>query len=57
MTGVQTCALPISRVEPDYSMGRVLAEISEKAIPPSRWQEIGRDIQDELRAEFASLAG
>jgi hypothetical protein len=38
-------------------MGRVLAEISDKAIPPSRWQEIGRDIQDELRAESAALAG
>jgi hypothetical protein len=51
------CRERLTRVEPDYSMGRVLAEISEKAIPPSRWQEIGRDIQDELRAEFASLAG
>ena len=51
------CSERLSRVDPDYSMGRVLAEISEQAIPPRRWEEIGRDIQDELRAEFASLSG
>ena len=47
----------LARVDPDYSMGRVLAEISEQAIPPSRWEEFGQDIQAELRAEFALLAG
>jgi Domain of unknown function (DUF4192) len=51
------CCERLTRVDPDYSMGRVLAEISEQAIPPRRWEEIGRDIQDELRAEFASLSG
>ena len=51
------CCERLTRVDPDYSMGRVLAEISEQAIPPRRWQEIGRDIQDELRAEFVSLSG
>lgn len=51
------CSERLARVDPDYSMGRVLAEISEQAIPPSRWQEIGHDIQEELRAEFALLAG
>jgi hypothetical protein len=50
------CSERLTRVEPNYSMARVLAEISEKVIPPSRWQQIGGDIQDELRAEFASLA-
>lgn len=50
------CSERLARVDPDYSMGRVLAEISEQAIPPSRWQEIGHDIQEELRAEFALLA-
>ena len=49
------CSERLARVDPDYSMGRVLAEISEQAIPPSRWQEIGHDIQKELRAEFALL--
>jgi len=51
------CSERLARVDPTYSMRRVLAAISEQAIPPRRWQEIGRDIQDELRAEFASLAG
>ena len=51
------CCERLTRVDPDYSMGRVLAEISEQAISPRRWEEIGRDIQDELRAEFASLSG
>jgi hypothetical protein len=51
------CSERLARVDPDYSMGRVLAEISEQAIPPSRWQEIGQDIQEELRAEYALLAG
>lgn len=51
------CSERLARVHPDYSMGRVLAEICEQAIPPSRWQEIGHDIQEELRAEFALLAG
>jgi hypothetical protein len=51
------CCERLTRVDPDYSMGRLLAEISEQAIPPRRWQELGRDIQDELRAEFASLSG
>ncbi len=50
------CSERLARVDPDYSMGRVLAEISEQAIPPTRWQEIGHDIQKELRAEFALLA-
>ena len=47
------CCERLTQVDPDYSIGRVLAEMSEKAIPPWRWEEIGRDIQDELRAEFA----
>lgn len=51
------CSERLARVDPDYSMGRVLAEISEQAIPPSRWEEFGQDIQEELRAEFALLAG
>jgi hypothetical protein len=51
------CSERLARVDPDYSMGRLLTSISEQAIPPRRWHEIGRDIQDELRAEFESLAG
>ena len=51
------CCERLTRVDPDYSMGGVLAEISEQAIPPRRWEEIARDIQYELRAEFASLSG
>jgi hypothetical protein len=32
------CCERLTRVDPDYSLGRVLAEISEQAIPPRRWQ-------------------
>jgi hypothetical protein len=51
------CLERLARVNSNYSMGRVLAEISEQAIPPSRWEEIGQDIQNELRAEFGLQAG
>jgi hypothetical protein len=38
-------------------MGRLLAGISEKALPPSLWQEMGGEVQAELRAELEMLAG
>jgi hypothetical protein len=38
-------------------MGRLLADISERALPPSLWQQMGGEVQAELRAELGLLAG
>jgi hypothetical protein len=35
----------------------LLAEISERALPPSLWQQIASEMQAELRAEHGLLAG
>ena len=51
------CCDRLSRINPQYSMGRLLAEISERAIPPSAWQEIMDGRLDEIDAESALLAG
>ena len=46
------CCERLAQVDPHYSMGRLLAGISEKALPPSLWQEMGGEVQAELRAEL-----
>ena len=51
------CSERLSHLDPDYSMGRLLEEISERALPPSLWQEIGDEIRAELDTELAQLAG
>jgi Domain of unknown function (DUF4192) len=54
---VNCCRERVSQVNPDYSMGRLLAEIGERGIPPSVWQSIRDDMQADLDAERAPLAG
>jgi hypothetical protein len=51
------CCARVAQVDPSYSMGRLLCEISARAVPPSLWQQIGEEMQAGLRAELASLAG
>jgi hypothetical protein len=51
------CCERLAQVDPDYSMGRLLAEISEKALPPSLWQQMGGEMQAELCTELEMLAG
>jgi hypothetical protein len=51
------CCERLAQVAPHYSMGRLLADISERALAPSLWQQIGREVQAELRAELGMLAG
>jgi hypothetical protein len=51
------CCERLSLVAPDYSMGRLLADISDRALPPTLWNQIGGEVQAELQAEFARLAG
>jgi hypothetical protein len=51
------CCERLAQVDPDYSLGRLLADISERAVPPSLWQQMGGEMQAELRAELGMLAG
>jgi Domain of unknown function (DUF4192) len=51
------CCERVLQIHPDYSMGRLLADISARAIPPSIWQEIRDDMRTELGAKCAPLAG
>jgi hypothetical protein len=51
------CCDRLSRINPQYSMGRLLSEISERAIPPTVWQEIMNGTPAELDAEGALVAG
>ncbi|HET9778933.1 MAG TPA: DUF4192 domain-containing protein [Propionibacteriaceae bacterium] len=51
------CCERLAQVDPSYSMGRLLCEISAQAIPPSVGRQMGEEMQAGLRAELASLAG
>jgi hypothetical protein len=51
------CCERLSRVNPAYSMGGLLATISEQAIPPSFWHQIRDEMQAELGAQAALQAG
>jgi hypothetical protein len=35
------CCERLARVAPEYSMGRLLAEVSDRALPPSLWEQMG----------------
>jgi hypothetical protein len=54
---VNCCWERVSKVDPDYSMGKLLSGIGERGIPPSIWQEIKDDMQAELDAYLPLLAG
>jgi Domain of unknown function (DUF4192) len=51
------CCERVSHIDPHYSMGRLLADISARAIPPSIWHEIRDGMQAVLDAERPLLAG
>lgn len=51
------CCERVLQINPDYSMGRLLADISARAIPPSIWHEIRDDMRAEFDADWAPLAG
>jgi hypothetical protein len=51
------CCERLARVDPGYSLGRLLRDISTQALPPSLWQQMGGELQAGLRAELTSLAG
>jgi hypothetical protein len=54
---VNCCWERVSQIHPDYSMGKLLADISERGVSPAVWQEIRDDMQADLNAERALLAG
>ena len=54
---VNCCWERVSRIDPDYSMGKLLADIGERGVPPSIWEEIKTEMQAELAAELPMLAG
>ena len=47
------CAERLERSDPGYTLGHLLAEISERALPPTLWDELVED----LRTEVGSVAG
>ena len=51
------CGERLAQVDPDYSMGKLLCDISAQALPPSLWEQMGGEMQAELRAELGLLAG
>ncbi|HKN43753.1 MAG TPA: DUF4192 family protein, partial [Propionibacteriaceae bacterium] len=50
------CCERLAVVAPDYSMGTLLAEISERALPPSIWQELGSEVHGRSQKQPAQLA-
>ena len=51
------CCERLAGVAPEYSMGRLLTQISVRALPPSLWEQLGGEIQPGLPDECAPLAG
>ncbi len=51
------CCERLAEVDPGYSMGKLLRDISAQALPPSLWEQMGGEVQAELRAELELLAG
>ena len=47
------CVERLELIDPGYSLGRLLADISERALPPSVWGELEGD----LRHEVATVTG
>ncbi|MCW2810511.1 MAG: hypothetical protein JWP61_969 [Friedmanniella sp.] len=42
------CAERVAGVAPSYSMGRLLADVSDRALPPSLWDELVGDLRAQL---------
>lgn len=47
------CIERLERTDPGYTMGHILADISDRALPPLLWDELVED----LRTEVGSVAG
>jgi hypothetical protein len=51
------CCERLAQVAPEYSMGKLLTEVSDRALHPSVWQQFGGDMQVGLPAELGLLVG
>ena len=51
------CCERLAQVAPQYSLGTLLVAISDRALPPSLWHQIGGEIQSSVRGELGLLAG
>ncbi|MFL6026915.1 MAG: DUF4192 domain-containing protein [Friedmanniella sp.] len=47
------CVERLERLDPDYTLGLLLSDISDRALPPSLWDEM----VDDLRHEVGAVAG
>ena len=52
------CCVDLLRARhPRYSMGQLLAEISDRAVSPRLWRTMGGRVQAQLKRELDELAG
>ena len=51
------CSDELARLHPQYTMGGLLATISDRALSPELWHTLSGGMQDELRRELDLLAG
>lgn len=49
---MRRCVDRIERINPTYTLGRLLADVRERAIPPHWWDELAAEARAEARAEF-----
>nr|WP_294690313.1 DUF4192 domain-containing protein [uncultured Friedmanniella sp.] len=47
------CVERLEQIDPGYTLGQLLADISERALPPSAWG----DLEGDLRQEVAAVTG
>ncbi|HEU4908126.1 MAG TPA: DUF4192 domain-containing protein [Propionibacteriaceae bacterium] len=54
---VNCCWERVSRVDPHYSLGKLLGDIGQRGVPPSLWQELKAEMRAELDADLSALVG
>jgi hypothetical protein len=50
------CVERLEEIDPAYTLGALLADISERALPPSAWDEMAADLRREV-SDVAGLSG
>jgi hypothetical protein len=51
------CIEELSQIHPQYSMGRLLSELSERAVSPRLWDEMAGPMRETVLGEVDRLAG
>jgi hypothetical protein len=49
------CVERLQRTDPGYTMGHLLADISERALPPNLWDDLVEDLRSEVGSVAAGL--